>query len=660
MNCRYCVERKRNPKSAKNSTITVALAALKRGFANRLTSSSGSVTRRCHATKAPSARAATAPAVRTGADVQPFEGASMIAQTKATRPTPESAAPVQSIPRAAESRDSGSSRRPASAAIAVSGTLTMKIDPHQKWSSRTPPTTGPSATPRPAVAAQRPIAIVRSRASVKTLIRSESVAGMMNAAPAPMTARATISPSTPPAYAAHAEAPPNTPSPARSVRRRPKRSPSAPARSSRPATASVWAATTHWRSATPASRSRTSVGSATLTIVLSMTMASRLAHSTPSAAHRCLAPVMTRSGARGRRAARAARSCARSRRHPGGGQRRRRADAPLVDEDDDPEGDQPHAPQDVAQEVRGVDHGQVERREHASDHESGGHGAEDLEPAAGVAPPERDDDEHRPRGGEEIAQRFAERGAEDVACGAERIGVAVGRVAGHEDRPAQQADDLHGRRGDPDRHGGPHGSTAREPPDAYGDRREQRRGERQDAEPGADGALVGPERGEHLARRLVEHVGIVEDRTEGGEAHVGQDGREDQQGCSALLAHVSSLLEWLAPAIQATRTLSGWSARWSRASASTSSRSPSRWAPAMATSWRSRVVAAIPRARATRPSPSGANSAAATRIIGSSLVRDASTIAVIAAASPSTSWWISCSRWVGGMERPSRTALTLR
>ncbi len=38
-----------------------------------------------------------------------------------------------------------------------------------------------------------------------------------------------------------------------------------------------------------------------------------------------------------------------------------------------------------------------------------------------------------------------------------------------------------------------------------------------------------------------------------------------------------------------------------------------------------------------RSSPSGANSAAATRIIGSSLVRDASTIAAIAAASPTTS-----------------------
>ena len=78
-------------------------------------------------------------------------------------------------------------------AAATIGTLTMNTEPHQKWSSRKPPTTGPMATPTPAVAAQMPMAIARSRASVKTLVRSESVAGMMNAAPAPMTARAVTS-----------------------------------------------------------------------------------------------------------------------------------------------------------------------------------------------------------------------------------------------------------------------------------------------------------------------------------------------------------------------------------------------------------------------------------------------------------------------------------
>ena len=180
--------------------MIVLLAAVKRGFANRRTSSSGSVDAALPDHERDQRdRGERAGGERPGRTSSPSTGASMIAQTKATRPTPESAAPVQSMRRATGSRDSGRSRRPATTAIAISGTLTMKIEPHQKWSSRKPPTTGPSATPRPAVAAQMPIAIARSRVSVKTLIRSESVAGMMNAAPAPMTARATMSPSTPPA-----------------------------------------------------------------------------------------------------------------------------------------------------------------------------------------------------------------------------------------------------------------------------------------------------------------------------------------------------------------------------------------------------------------------------------------------------------------------------
>src|SRR4051794_37536731 len=64
----------------------------------------------------------------------------------------------------------------------------------------------------------------------------------------------------------------------------------------------------------------------------------------------------------------------------------------------------------------------------------------------------------------------------------------------------------------------------------------------------------------------------------------------------------------------------------------------------MATSWRSRVVDARLSARVRRRSPCGVNKAAATRISGSSLVCDASTIAVIAASSPVTrrrsSWFM--------------------
>ena len=52
--------------------------------------------------------------------------------------------------------------------------------------------------------------------------------------------------------------------------------------------------------------------------------------------------------------------------------------------------------------------------------------------------------------------------------------------------------------------------------------------------------------GEHVARRLVEHVGVVEDRAERGEGHVGQDGGEDQQGCGELWGSCPLLARLLA------------------------------------------------------------------------------------------------------------------
>ena len=57
MNWKYIVIRKMKPSSVKNATVTAPLAAENRRFANRLTSSIGSATRRSHATNATSATA---------------------------------------------------------------------------------------------------------------------------------------------------------------------------------------------------------------------------------------------------------------------------------------------------------------------------------------------------------------------------------------------------------------------------------------------------------------------------------------------------------------------------------------------------------------------------------------------------------------------------
>lgn len=71
--------------------------------------------------------------------------------------------------------------------------MIRKTEPHQKWSSNQPPVTGPMATAMPEVPAQMAMARARSRWSVNTLVRIESVAGMISAPPMPMTARQKIS-----------------------------------------------------------------------------------------------------------------------------------------------------------------------------------------------------------------------------------------------------------------------------------------------------------------------------------------------------------------------------------------------------------------------------------------------------------------------------------
>ena len=72
------------------------------------------------------------------------------------------------------------------------GTLTRKTDPYQKWPSSQPLATGPMAPAAPVTLAQMAMALVRSSGG-NTLTRIDSVDGMMNAAPMPMTARQPMS-----------------------------------------------------------------------------------------------------------------------------------------------------------------------------------------------------------------------------------------------------------------------------------------------------------------------------------------------------------------------------------------------------------------------------------------------------------------------------------
>jgi hypothetical protein len=86
------------------------------------------------------------------------------------------------------SRERGASRATATAAIATTGRFTSTAEPHQNDSRSAPATTGPMAPPAPANPAQTAMARPLSSGG-NTAVISDSVAGMTNAEPTPMTAR---------------------------------------------------------------------------------------------------------------------------------------------------------------------------------------------------------------------------------------------------------------------------------------------------------------------------------------------------------------------------------------------------------------------------------------------------------------------------------------
>lgn len=93
--------------------------------------------------------------------------------------------------------------------------------------------------PPPNTAAHTARAKARSLASVKTLRRIDRVEGMMAAPPTPRRARAAMTCQPSVAKTAMSEATEKMPKPAMSSRLRPQRSPSAPAVTSRPDSASA-------------------------------------------------------------------------------------------------------------------------------------------------------------------------------------------------------------------------------------------------------------------------------------------------------------------------------------------------------------------------------------------------------------------------------------
>ncbi len=182
---------------------------LNAGRRNIARSTSGYARLRCRRTKPASSAAPST----SGPTVSRLTTGSPPPRRFTPRTTPNSPPAAISAPTTSQGPrpspfDSGSSSRPTGRLTSISGMLTRKTEPHQKCSSRKPPSSGPTAAPTAATALQMPMAIARSRRSGKTCRRIDSVAGMIIAPPTPSSARATISSWALSARAASAEATP--------------------------------------------------------------------------------------------------------------------------------------------------------------------------------------------------------------------------------------------------------------------------------------------------------------------------------------------------------------------------------------------------------------------------------------------------------------------
>ena len=128
--------------------------------------------------------------------------------------------------------------------------------------------------------------MLRSLPSVNVVIRIESAAGAMIAAPSPWRARAPISDGSFHASAARSEATLKTARPMMNIRRRPRRSAVRPPRSRKPPKTSAYALITHWRFSCENPRSVWIDGRATFTIAMSSTIMNWTTLRSARASHR--------------------------------------------------------------------------------------------------------------------------------------------------------------------------------------------------------------------------------------------------------------------------------------------------------------------------------------------------------------------------------------
>ena len=189
----------------------------------------------------------------------------------APRPRVKVSAPGRSSPPSPRGSSEGNTRPASAAPASPIGTLTANTHSQPGPLVIRPPSTQPDAPPPAAAAVQIASARGGRRRRARSRRAARAPTARTSAAPAPCTARAAISAAAVGASAQANEAAAKISSPLRNARRAPYRSATRPASSSPPPKVSVYAPSTHCRSAGSNPRSRRMAGSAIATIVTSRT-----------------------------------------------------------------------------------------------------------------------------------------------------------------------------------------------------------------------------------------------------------------------------------------------------------------------------------------------------------------------------------------------------
>jgi hypothetical protein len=244
------------------------LAVLKRRLRKKR---SGSIGSRVYASRRTNAAISARPTpsfVITSTEPQSFELVSIKPQTKANSPAVARTVPATSSARVVGSLDSGTMSQLTAMAATPTGTLIQKTLAQPALSTRSPPTSGPMASPKAEVPAQIPRAIGSLRGgNAATMIDSDRV--IISAPPAPWTARPATSWLSVCDSAQAAELTVKMASPTRKRRRRPNRSPILPPSKVSDASPSEKALMVHSSDCSVAFRFRWMEGRATVTTVMS-------------------------------------------------------------------------------------------------------------------------------------------------------------------------------------------------------------------------------------------------------------------------------------------------------------------------------------------------------------------------------------------------------